>query len=170
MEGETSSSKDALLDKEGSQVKPAPPSAALAVIDVDDPAIGRKRTPPNRFNPVRAPALGRTKSKQPVPPPIQGPPIRIKHDMKHEDVANGTIRCPSCTSALQIGDGCALQVCRRHDHPGGGWFYFCFHCRESLGEGGRHCNKCPMDNDPDTRVLVKKRQNMAARRTPIELD
>ena len=158
--------EEASLEEEGSQIEPAPPPAALTVIDVDDPAIGRRRAPPSRFIPERAPALGRSKRKQPAPPPNLGPPIHLKH----EDVAKGLIRCPSCTSALHVGDGCALQVCRRYDHPGGGWFYFCFHCRESLGEGGRHCNKCPYDNDPETRQLVKKRNNVKARRNPIELD
>ena len=81
----------------------------------------------------------------------------------------GLIRCPSCTSALQVGtDGCSLQVCRRTDHPGGKWFHFCFHCREDLGEG-RHCNKCPLENNAETRARVKTNRNNAARRNPTVL-
>ena len=41
-------------------------------------------------------------------------------------------------------------------------------CRADLGEG-RHCNKCPLDNNAETRQLVKNRRNNFARRNPIVL-
>jgi hypothetical protein len=61
-----------------------------------------------------------------------------------------------------------LQICHRTDHPGGDWFYFCFHCRGALGKG-HHCNRCPLDNNAETRKLVKTRANILARRNPIAL-
>ena len=117
----------------------------LAVIDLDDP--GRMRRKQSNHQPCV---------------PRQGRPVRIKH----EDIENGSIRCPSCKSALQVGTrGCSLQTCTRI-HPGGGWFHFCFHCREDLGDG-RHCNKCPMDNNAEARQKVKTQNNTDARRNPI---
>jgi hypothetical protein len=47
-----------------------------------------------------------------------------------------------------------------------GWFYFCFHCRGNLGEG-RHCNECPLENNLETRKLVRNRRNTYNRRNPI---
>ena len=143
------------------------PKAAPAVIDVDEAPQRRTRAPPQRFKPRASLAPGRLKRKLPSSPAHDdGPPIKIKH----EDSDGGLIRCPSCTSALNIGTGgCALQVCTRTDHPGGGWFYFCFHCREHLGEG-QHCNTCPMENNRETRQLMKRRRNNASRRDPIVFD
>ena len=128
------------------EAEEAPQRQPLAVIDLD--GHGRIRR--------------RQSSHQPCVP-RQGPPVRIKH----EDAENGSIRCPSCKSALQVGTrGCHLQTCRRTDHPGGGWFHFCFHCREDLGDG-RHCNKCPMENNAETRRKVKTQNNTKAQRNPI---
>ena len=148
----------------------APQREPLAVIDLDELVSQRRRLPPQRFQPrasfAQDPGRMRRKpsSLQPCVPQ-QGPPVRIKH----EDAENGLIRCPSCKSALQVGTrGCSTQVCHRTDHPGGGWFYFCFHCRADLGEG-RHCNKCPLDNNAETRQRVKNRDNILARRNPIVL-
>ena len=148
----------------------APPREPLAVIDLDELASQRRRLPPQRFQPrvsfTQDPGRMRRKpsSHQPCVPQ-QGRPVRIKQ----EDAENGLIRCPSCKSALQVGTrGCSTQVCHRTDHPGGGWFYFCFHCRADLGEG-RHCNRCPLDNNAETRQLVKNRDNILARRNPIVL-
>ena len=143
-----------------------------AVIDLDELGSQRRqrRLPPQRFQPrasfTQDPGRMRSKpsSHQPCMPQ-QGRPVRIKH----EDPEHGLIRSPSCKSALQVSTrGCSTQVCRRTDHPGGGWFYFCFHCGADLGEG-RHCNKCPLDNNAETRQLVKKRRNNSARRNPIVL-
>ena len=89
--------------------------------------------------------------------------------LKHEDVHEGSIRCPMCQSGMSVNeDGCSLQACKRNaaEHPGGGWYYFCYHCRNGLG-GGRHCDQCPLDNNRETRLLVQKRRNNHSRRNPI---
>jgi len=154
----------AVQQDDSCEVMLPPPKAPPTIIDVEEASRQRVRAQPQRFKP-RA-SFDPTKRKLPSSPAHEGPHIKIKH----EDPARGLIRCPSCSSALNIGtNGCHLQVCTRTDHPGGSWFYFCFHCREEL-PGGRHCNKCPHDNNRETRQLVKVRKNIAARRNPIELD
>ena len=142
-------------------------TAAPGAIDLDNSTEGRIRAPPQRFRPRSsfASTPGWSQRKRPAQ---QGDAPFVK--VKHEDEARGIIRCPSCKSGLQIGDGgCALQVCMRTDHPGGGWYYVCFHCREGLGTG-RHCEKCPLENTRETREMVKRRRNSHARRNPIQID
>ena len=59
-------------------------------------------------------------------------------------------------------DGSCSQItCYRNtaQHPGGGWFTFCYHCDADLGkyESRVHCeNGCPMDNNAEARQRVLK--------------
>ena len=88
--------------------------------------------------------------------------------LKQEDHEKGVVVCPRCGDAKLIGGGCSAMKCMK-DHGGRGWFYWCAHCGDEL-PGGAHCNKCPMDFDPDTVRRVRQSRNTKARRNPIELD
>ena len=47
--------------------------------------------------------------------------------------------------------------------------YFCFHCRQALGNG-MPCMQCPERNDRATRNKVKQAHNQYNAAHPIELD
>lgn len=60
------------------------------------------------------------------------------------------------------------QICKTHNHPNGGWFYFCFHCDQDLGTHSDrvHCNSgiCPHDNNPAARMRYLKMRRAKRRR------
>ena len=62
------------------------------------------------------------------------------------------------------------MTCRRR-HPeadNGGWFYFCYHCRQHR-PGGSMCPKCPSRNTRTTRAAALKQRNQEAEEDPIEI-
>ena len=92
--------------------------------------------------------------------------------VKHEDADEGVIRCPECGGGVLANGGCNLTVCRApHVSRGGGWYYFCCFCKDSLLDG-IECSKptCPSRNNRETRQIAKQRRNEEARLNPIELD
>jgi hypothetical protein len=94
-------------EEEGVELPAAPQRPPLAVIDLDGLVSQRARlsAPAQRVKPsassMQDPGRMRRKQQRSHQPrlPQQGRPVRIKH----EDAENGTIRCPSCKSALQVG-------------------------------------------------------------------
>jgi hypothetical protein len=79
------------------------------------------------------------------------------------------IRCPSCGNEIAVSErGCNMVTCRAEVHRPG-YFYFCYHCRRSLGDG-LPCLTCPERNDRGTRNAVKSANNEWNRLNPISLD
>jgi hypothetical protein len=147
-------------------------------IDVEDEAFARRRRKqPVRFEPS-ASAPKKTKTVHETVPAQKAPEPTIEEDgvaiagasdhrpsrrqkhvrVKHEDAEEGLIRCPSCGSGVAASmRGCSLTTCRAAAHAPG-YFYFCFHCRRSLGNG-LPCPDCPERNDSRTRAAVKAEKN-----------
>ena len=92
--------------------------------------------------------------------------IKIKYD----NYLEGEKPCPKCHAAVKVSeDGCSQTICKVKSkyHPGGGWFYFCWHCDADLGEHNQHvhCNNgCPHENNPDTRAMYLRMKRTKRRR------
>ena len=79
--------------------------------------------------------------------------------IEKEDVLSGLIRCPSCHTGIQVSErGCNLVTCKSTAHEKtGGFYYFCYHCRNDQGNPEGYCSKCPQRNSRQTRATLQQK-------------
>jgi hypothetical protein len=131
--------------------------------------------PKRRAQPRHGPTKRSKVSKATASRPSRWAPV-VK--IETENIAEGLIRCPSCSNGITVSErGCSTVTCRSEAHkPSGSFFYFCFHCRTPRPGGVGYCHACPQRNDRQTRqhvlALTKFKvaeQNKISKANPIDL-
>ena len=96
---------------------------------------------------------------------------KVMPKREEEDIIGGELICPhpECKNKIHISErGCNITTCTNIYAHGGGFFYFCCHCKTRCPKHISSC-KCEQKADVDSRKKEQNNRNKRAELNPIYL-